>query len=232
MSDEYQAMVRDFHIGIGQKQDVELRIRLIEEEAGEFIDAVDETNVVEAIDALCDLLYVTYGSADVFDISLDASADAALPAAKVENINWTKLGQELRAFNISIEDAVKALRVFQQFNAKGKLKARLYEIVRGCWRCASQALGVDLRPFFLEVHRTNMHKLEGPKREDGKQLKPPGWKPPRLAAMYDRLKSGMVPHCEDSCDAKHLKQYRAEPCLDGGGSWCLDCGGFIVEVGS
>ena len=40
------------------------------------------------------------------------------------------------------------------------------------------AAGVDLDPHFHEVHRANMMKLQGPKREDGKQLKPEGWQPP------------------------------------------------------
>lgn len=40
------------------------------------------------------------------------------------------------------------------------------------------AAGVDLDPHFEEVHRANMNKLQGPKRADGKQLKPEGWKPP------------------------------------------------------
>jgi predicted HAD superfamily Cof-like phosphohydrolase len=38
--------------------------------------------------------------------------------------------------------------------------------------------GFDLDPHFLEVHRANMMKLQGPKRADGKQLKPEGWQPP------------------------------------------------------
>ena len=40
------------------------------------------------------------------------------------------------------------------------------------------AAGVDLDPHFEEVHRANMTKLRGPKREDGKQLKPADWQPP------------------------------------------------------
>ncbi len=43
--------------------------------------------------------------------------------------------------------------------------------------------GIDLQPFFDEVHRTNMAKSGGPLREDGKRLKPPGWAPPDIAGI-------------------------------------------------
>lgn len=39
-------------------------------------------------------------------------------------------------------------------------------------------LNINIQPHFNEVHRANMAKLKGPKREDGKQLKPEGWQPP------------------------------------------------------
>ena len=48
-------------------------------------------------------------------------------------------------------------------------------------------MGVDLEPFFEEVHRTNMTKGDGPLREDGKRLKPPGWTPPDIAGLLKKL---------------------------------------------
>lgn len=45
------------------------------------------------------------------------------------------------------------------------------------------AFGIDLEPFFDEVHRTNMLKTTGPIREDGKRMKPEGWKPPDIAGI-------------------------------------------------
>ena len=84
----------------------ELRIRLIEEEASEFAEAARAGDVIGTIDALCDLLYVTYG--------------------------------------------------------------------------AAVSLGIDIEPFFEEVHRSNMAKRGGSRRADGKWLKPAGWQPPAL----------------------------------------------------
>jgi predicted HAD superfamily Cof-like phosphohydrolase len=48
---------------------------------------------------------------------------------------------------------------------------------------AGVTFGVDLAPFWDEVHETNMAKSGGPRREDGKILKPPGWRPPDIAGI-------------------------------------------------
>lgn len=40
------------------------------------------------------------------------------------------------------------------------------------------SMGIDLEKAFEEVHRANMEKVGGPKRADGKQLKPYDWDPP------------------------------------------------------
>lgn len=44
--------------------------------------------------------------------------------------------------------------------------------------------GIDLGPYWDEVCRTNLAKAGGPKDPaTGKQLKPPGWKPPAIEQM-------------------------------------------------
>lgn len=45
--------------------------------------------------------------------------------------------------------------------------------------------GFDFDAVWNEVHRTNMAKIGGPIREDGKQLKPDGWTPPDIKAIVD-----------------------------------------------
>ena len=45
--------------------------------------------------------------------------------------------------------------------------------------------GIDLRPIWDEVHRTNMLKKDGPIRADGKKLKPPDWKGPEIARLLE-----------------------------------------------
>lgn len=48
------------------------------------------------------------------------------------------------------------------------------------------ALGIDADAVFAEVHRANMHKTHGPRRADGKQLKPEGWQPADVRGVLER----------------------------------------------
>lgn len=50
--------------------------------------------------------------------------------------------------------------------------------------------GIDLAPFWAEVHRSNMAKVGGPVREDGKRMKPPGWTGPDLARVLAEQAGG------------------------------------------
>ena len=45
------------------------------------------------------------------------------------------------------------------------------------------SLGIDMEPVFREVHRSNMSKVGGYKREDGKWVKPPTYSPASLDAI-------------------------------------------------
>lgn len=50
----------------------------------------------------------------------------------------------------------------------------------------SIVFGIPEDEVYEEVHRTNMAKVGGPVRADGKQLKPEGWQPPDIKAILDR----------------------------------------------
>lgn len=43
--------------------------------------------------------------------------------------------------------------------------------------------GIDMQPIWDEVHKSNMAKVGGEKRSDGKQLKPEGWSPPDVEGI-------------------------------------------------
>jgi predicted HAD superfamily Cof-like phosphohydrolase len=44
----------------------------------------------------------------------------------------------------------------------------------------TNAMGVDMRPVWTAIQRSNMAKENGGEREDGKILKPEGWTPPPI----------------------------------------------------
>lgn len=64
----------------------------------------------------------------------------------------------------------------------------------------TNAMGIDLEPFWDEVQRANMAKAGGPTREDGKKLKPEGWEPPKMRALLEAtLKKAKFEPCSPSC---------------------------------
>ena len=65
----------------------ELRYNLIKEELDEFKQALDKNDLLEAADALTDILYVTYGAGHAFGIDLDACFQ------EVQSSNMSKLGE-------------------------------------------------------------------------------------------------------------------------------------------
>ena len=66
----------------------DLRYNLIKEELEEFRLAIDRKDLLEAADALTDILYVTYGSGHAFGIDLDKCFE------EVQNSNMSKLGKD------------------------------------------------------------------------------------------------------------------------------------------
>ncbi len=66
----------------------DLRYNLIKEELEEFKEAIDKKDLLEAADALTDLLYVTYGAGHAFGINLDDCFN------EVQNSNMSKLGTD------------------------------------------------------------------------------------------------------------------------------------------
>src|ERR687885_2691446 len=119
-----------------------------------------------------------------------------------------------RAFDIVIgsapsipDEATCALRVNliqEEFNelrealaqrdieAVAKELADLLYVVYG----TAVSCGLDMAPVFREVHRSNMSKVGGHKRADGKWIKPPNYSPARLQpilAAQGALQARTVP---------------------------------------
>ena len=68
-----------------EKKIINLRYELIKEELDEFKEALEKKDLIEAADALTDILYVTYGAGHAFGINLDKCFE------EVQNSNMSKL---------------------------------------------------------------------------------------------------------------------------------------------
>ena len=87
------------------------------------------------------------------------------------------------------EEVIEALEMLNQGNSDitdlvHELADLLY-VVYGTF----SACGVDADAVFAEVHRANMQKMDGPRRADGKLLKPPGWKPANIKDVLQALQN-------------------------------------------
>ena len=65
-----------------------LRVDLIEDELRELKEAINKKDLQETIDALTDILYVTYGAGHAFGVNLDKCFE------EVQNSNMSKLGND------------------------------------------------------------------------------------------------------------------------------------------
>lgn len=94
----WESNLREFHAAIGQVigdtpaiREPQLREKLIYEEASETIVAIRRGDLVEAIDGICDLIYVAIGTAVAFGVDLEPIF------AEVHRTNMAKVGGPVRA---------------------------------------------------------------------------------------------------------------------------------------
>ena len=74
--------------GLSSEKINNLRISLINEELDELKQAMKNKDLKEAVDALTDILYVTYGAGHAFGVNLDKCFD------EVQKSNMSKLGKD------------------------------------------------------------------------------------------------------------------------------------------
>lgn len=95
--EKHQAMVREFMQVFGQeipesfspdRFPKSLRANLIIEEVKELVAAINAEDWVEVVDALCDILYVTYGAAIALGVDIDPFLE------EVHRSNMSKLDTE------------------------------------------------------------------------------------------------------------------------------------------
>jgi predicted HAD superfamily Cof-like phosphohydrolase len=160
------------------KKLIKLRLDLISEEIRELNEAIEQRNLIEIIDALCDILYVVYGMGQVTGINLDKSfysiysplIDGEVPKTNFEIIS--KMMEKFLPETGSIEENINLLTYTfksimnnfiklenatnnENFNdVENYLVMILFETYKfGC------IIRIDLNTAFKIVHESNMSKL-------------------------------------------------------------------------
>ena len=106
-----------------------------------------------------------------------------VPSADVIKLRETLISEEYK-------ETMEALEELKNSDNKDEqLASFMHELADLLYVCYGTFVdfGVDADKVFAEIHRVNMLKLTGPKRADGKQLKPEGWQPANIQAVIDKL---------------------------------------------
>ena len=153
-----------------------LRLRLLQEERDELVEALLAYDLVRVVDALADVLVVVYGTAVASGVSLpNALSVPPHPFLLNHSDNFSRC-----------EDLVGYLDADMQAFAEAYTPLDAQEALRSMVEVLQEAmasLGVSLAPVMQEVHRSNMSKWDGYRREDGKWMKGPSYAPPDIAGV-------------------------------------------------
>ena len=104
-----------------------------------------------------------------FDIPI--STTPSVPDEATQTLRNRLIQEEFEEFQEAMQS--------KDLSAMAKELADLMYVVYG----TAVSLGIDMEPVFKEVHRSNMSKVGGYKREDGKWVKPPTYSPASLDAI-------------------------------------------------
>ncbi|MDF0645525.1 MAG: MazG nucleotide pyrophosphohydrolase domain-containing protein [Nitrospira sp.] len=101
----------------------------------------------------------------------------------------TAVGDDTRRLRIRlIQEEFNELREAMDSDdlaAVAKELADLLYVVYG----TAVSYGIDMDPVFREVHRSNMSKVGGHKREDGKWIKPSTYSPAHIGPILEDLRA-------------------------------------------
>ena len=101
------------------------------------------------------------------------SATPSVPDESTQTLRNRLIQEEFEEF----QEAMRG----NDLSAMAKELADLLYVVYG----TAVSLGIDMAPVFKEVHRSNMSKVGGYKREDGKWVKPPTYSPASLHKILE-----------------------------------------------
>lgn len=152
------------------------RLSLLREEVLELEEACRKS-IVYVAHEMADVLYLAYGTAIACGIEMQLEAfpkpvrNPQLPFRATINYHLKMLSNYL---DVLEED-------FSRRNVDG-IEVDLFDLRFTIFTFAYYC-GIDLIPVFAEIHKSNMTKEPGQKREDGKILKTEKYSPPNIESI-------------------------------------------------
>ena len=149
---------------LDNKKMVDLRVSLIEEEYNELKDAIVNKDNVEVIDALCDILYVTYGGGDSFGIDLShpnkTHEGQLLKISDSFPINFSdeKSKEQIDIYVCQLDDKITDLKNGIQQKSEIDITNGFKGIIHIVYKFAKK-FDIDLNKAFYLVHKSNMSKV-------------------------------------------------------------------------
>jgi len=116
---------------------------------------------------------------DIVDFHNEVMGDSFPPHPRAAPFNYSNL-----RYNLIKEEMGEVLRAILQNDVVGVADGIADSIV--VLLGTAVTYGIDIRPVWDEVHRTNMAKKGGKLREDGKMLKQKGWESPDVIGILRR----------------------------------------------
>lgn len=140
---------------------VQFRISLINEEIKEFIDAIQKHDLIEAIDAVCDTLYVVNGAYHAIGASYQTNSNL-YKFTPVENEFYSSVLEledyKLQNSCVLLQSFVDSLRTTSSNNDFDGFVQVLYNIQNECYSIAD-VLKFNVDSCFNEVQSSNMSKV-------------------------------------------------------------------------
>jgi len=110
----------------------------------------------------------------LFNVAI--ASKPTIPDEKTCNLRYSLIKEEADELKIAME----AKNIVEVADALADL---LY-VVYG----SAVTFGIDIEPIFDEVHRSNMTKVGGQQREDGKIIKPSTYEPANIKHLLEKQK--------------------------------------------
>jgi len=158
----------------------DLRKSLIDEEHKEFVRDYEKADLVGLADGLIDLAVVTIGTNVSFGLGYPSGWNYLVFSLTPRFRRVDRMTQWL---GMQVESCLNVLG--QEDGDCSILSGKTFGVLLGIMPIASE-MNLPMHRLWNEVHRANMDKAGGPKRADGKVLKPEGWKPPDIHGILEQ----------------------------------------------